>query len=81
MILAVHTTSLAAAYHLNILSESNQIPSREEILAVPYFNKLQKKMQEDLFFMGKIRKAIVFIHLADGHQKLPLKHCSTFVRH
>jgi len=47
-----HTTSLAAAYHLQLIDPSH-ILSKEEILAVPYFNKLRKKDAGKLFFHGK----------------------------
>lgn len=47
-----HTTSLAAAYHLNILSDTNLIPSKEEILSVPYFNKLKKKDAGEFIYHG-----------------------------
>ncbi|GGC78951.1 ABC transporter [Thalassobacillus devorans] len=48
-----HTTSLAAAFHLNILKPSQQPLSKKEILAVPYFNKLTRKDFGKLIFHGK----------------------------
>ncbi|MGX1434093.1 uncharacterized protein DUF3189 [Cytobacillus horneckiae] len=47
-----HTTSLAAAYHLNILSETNTLPNEKEILSVPYFNKLKKKDAGEFIYHG-----------------------------
>ncbi|MHC0038343.1 DUF3189 family protein [Pseudoneobacillus sp. C159] len=48
-----HTTSLAAAYHLNILNDSEKIPDRDTILSVPYFNKLSKKDAGNFIFHGE----------------------------
>ncbi|NRG44653.1 DUF3189 family protein [Bacillus sp. CRN 9] len=47
-----HTTSLAAALHLNILKPSNHY-SKEEILSVPFFNKLTKEDFGKLVFHGR----------------------------
>ncbi|WLR51940.1 DUF3189 family protein [Bacillus tianshenii] len=47
-----HTTSLAAAYHLNILKPSSNVLTKEEILAVPYFNKLKKEDAGKILFHG-----------------------------
>lgn len=47
-----HTTSLAAAYHLGILVPSTQIPTKEEILDLPYFNKLKKSDTGKIIFHG-----------------------------
>ncbi|MDM5225185.1 DUF3189 family protein [Cytobacillus sp. NJ13] len=78
-----HTTSLAAAYHLNILSESNQIPSREEILAVPYFNKLQKKDAGRFIFHGKDQEGNSVYTLGRRSSKITVKtlfhFCETLV--
>lgn len=48
-----HSTSLAAAYHLRLLSPSSHKLTKEEILSVPYFNKLTKKEVGKLIFHGK----------------------------
>ncbi|NMD71193.1 DUF3189 family protein [Bacillus sp. DNRA2] len=48
-----HSTSLAAAYHLKILDNPEKILSKEEVLAVPFFNKLKKKDAGKIFFHGK----------------------------
>lgn len=48
-----HTTSLAAALHLQIIKPSSFPLSKEEILAVPYFNKLTKQDFGKLIFHGK----------------------------
>ncbi len=47
-----HTTSLAAAYHLNQLPQSERKLTTEEILNVNYFNKLTKKDAGKLIFRG-----------------------------
>ncbi|QED47828.1 DUF3189 family protein [Cytobacillus dafuensis] len=46
-----HTTALAASYHLQILPE-NRILTKEEILNVPYFNKLNKSDAGKFIFHG-----------------------------
>lgn len=48
-----HTTSLAAALHLQIIKPESFPFSKEEILAVPYFNKLTKQDLGKLIFHGK----------------------------
>lgn len=47
-----HTTSLAAAYHLNLLP-TNRVLTTEEILSTPYFNKLKKSDAGRFIFHGK----------------------------
>ncbi|MGM7722328.1 DUF3189 family protein [Metabacillus sp. Hm71] len=47
-----HTTALAAAYHLNILKPSTRTLTKEEILAVPFFNKLTKQDSGKIIFHG-----------------------------
>jgi hypothetical protein len=48
-----HTTSLAAAYHLNQLPQSERKLTKEEILNVKYFNKLTHEDFGKLIFHGK----------------------------
>jgi hypothetical protein len=50
-----HTTSLAASYHLKLLvpSSSSRKLTKEEILAVPYFNQLNKEDAGKIIFHGK----------------------------
>ncbi|WP_280769468.1 DUF3189 family protein [Salipaludibacillus daqingensis] len=48
-----HTTSLAAAYHLKQLPQSERKLTSEEILNVDYFNQLTKKDFGKLIFHGK----------------------------
>ncbi|WP_042347418.1 DUF3189 family protein [Bacillus massiliigorillae] len=48
-----HTTSLAAAHHLEILKEPTYKLSTEEVLEVPYFNKLTKSDFGRLIYHGK----------------------------
>src|SRR6478609_5089033 len=47
-----HTTSLAAAYHLKQLPQSEKKLTSEEILNVKYFNQLTKKDFGKLIFHG-----------------------------
>lgn len=47
-----HTTSMAAAYHLNLLPQSERKLSTEEILNIPYFNKLTHADFGKLIFHG-----------------------------
>ena len=47
-----HTTSLAAAYHLKQLPQSERKLTTEEILNVKYFNKLTKEDFGKLIFHG-----------------------------
>lgn len=47
-----HTTSLAAAYHLKQLPQSERKLTKEEILNVEYFNKLSSKDFGKLIFHG-----------------------------
>ena len=47
-----HTTSLAAAYHLRELDQSERKLTKEEILHVNYFNKLTKKDAGKIIFHG-----------------------------
>lgn len=47
-----HTTSMAAAYHLNQLPQSEQELTKDQILNVNYFNKLTHKDFGKLIFHG-----------------------------
>ena len=47
-----HTTSLAAAYHLHKLP-TNRVLTKEEILNIPYFNKLDKSDAGKFIYHGK----------------------------
>lgn len=46
-----HTTAMAAAYHLKLIPEDRQL-TKEEILAIPYFNKLSASEMGELFYHG-----------------------------
>lgn len=48
-----HSTSLAAAYHLKLLTPTHKNLTADEILSVPYFNKLTKKDVGKLIFHGE----------------------------
>lgn len=47
-----HSSSLAAAYHLNLINEPSKILEKEDILNVPYFNKLKKQDAGRFIFHG-----------------------------
>lgn len=47
-----HTTALAAAYHLNQITQSERKLTKEEILNVKYFNKLTKEDSGKIIFHG-----------------------------
>ncbi|MBU5213262.1 ABC transporter [Bacillus obstructivus] len=65
-----HTTSLAAAIHLQILKPPFTSLSKEEILAVPYFNKLSKKDFGTFIFHGKDAEGNSVYTLARKSQNL-----------
>ncbi|KOP81856.1 DUF3189 family protein [Cytobacillus solani] len=65
-----HTTSLAAALHLKIISPSSFPLTKEEILAVPYFNKLTKKDFGKLIFHGKDQDGHLVYTIGRKSQKL-----------
>ncbi|WP_108669347.1 DUF3189 family protein [Peribacillus acanthi] len=48
-----HTSAIAAAYHLNLIKASNKTLTKEEILSIPFFNKLSKKDAGKIIFHGK----------------------------
>jgi hypothetical protein len=68
-----HTTSLAAAYHLNILTESKTVPDKNEILEVPYFNKLKKKDAGKFIFHGEDEEGNRIYTLGRRSSKLSMK--------
>lgn len=65
-----HTTSLAAAHHLNILTPPEHTLTKEEILAVPYFNKLTKSDFGKLIFHGKDEKGDLVYTIGRKSSKL-----------
>lgn len=65
-----HTTALAAAYHLKILNNTGEIPSKDEILSVPYFNKLNKKDAGRFIFHGKDDEGNIVYTLGRRSSKL-----------
>nr|WP_263327306.1 DUF3189 family protein [Neobacillus sp. Marseille-Q6967] len=67
-----HSTSLAAAYHLNIITEPSKILEKEEILAIPNFNKLKKKDAGRFIFHGKDDEGNPVYTLGKRRQKLVL---------
>lgn len=64
-----HTTSLAAAYHLNKLPTDRKL-TKEEILNVDYFNKLKTEDMGKIIFMESMNMVILYIRLDAAHQKL-----------
>ena len=65
-----HTTSLAAALHLQILKLSSTPPTKKEILAVPFFNKMTKRDFGKLIFHGKDSEGHLVYSLGRKSQKL-----------
>ncbi|KAB2335066.1 DUF3189 family protein [Bacillus mesophilum] len=65
-----HTTSLAAAIHLQIIKPSSFPLTKEEILSVPYFNKLTKKDFGKLIFHGKDHEGNPVYSIGRKSQKL-----------
>ncbi|TMW73308.1 DUF3189 family protein [Alteribacter natronophilus] len=47
-----HSTSMAAAYHLGLLNRTGDELTKEEIEAIPYFNKLEKQDAGEFIFRG-----------------------------
>lgn len=77
-----HTTSLAAAYHLGILRPS-QILTKEQILAIPYFNKLQKSDKGKIIFHGLDEEGNSVYTVGKGSSKylLPALHNLSLLLH
>ncbi|MFO1442699.1 DUF3189 family protein [Bacillus sp. Bva_UNVM-123] len=73
-----HTTSLAAALHLQILKPSSFPLTKEEILAVPFFNKLTKKDFGKLIFHGKDHNGHPVYTLGRKSQKLVIPSLTNF---
>ncbi|MFS0862071.1 DUF3189 family protein [Fredinandcohnia sp. 179-A 10B2 NHS] len=67
-----HSTSLAAAYHLNILNDPSKILEKDEILGVPYFNKLKKKDAGKFIFHGEDDEGNLVYTLGKRSSKLIL---------
>lgn len=65
-----HTTSLAAAYHLKLINDPSKILMKEEILAVPYFNKLTKKDAGKFIFHGEDEEGNLVYTLGKRSSKL-----------
>ena len=64
-----HTTSLAAAYHLNKLPTDRKL-TKEEILNVDYFNKLKTEDMGKIIFMESMNMVILYIRLDRGASKV-----------
>ncbi|MGG3806433.1 DUF3189 family protein [Metabacillus fastidiosus] len=73
-----HTTSLAAALHLQILKPPSTPLTKKEILAVPFFNKLTKKDFGKLIFHGKDRDGHLVYTLGRKSQKLVVPSLTDF---
>ncbi|MFQ3543931.1 DUF3189 family protein [Halobacillus rhizosphaerae] len=48
-----HTTSMAAAFHLNLITPTTEPFTKEQILSIPFFNQLTKKDAGRILFHGK----------------------------
>ncbi|MEH7443679.1 DUF3189 family protein [Bacillus sp. JJ1122] len=68
-----HTTSLAAAYHLKIIHDPNKIPGKDEILALPYFNKLNKEDAGRFILHGEDEEGNPVYTLGRRSSKLAIK--------
>jgi len=73
-----HTTSLAAALHLQILKPSSLPLTKEEVLAVPFFNKLTKRDFGKLIFHGKDSDGHLVYTLGRKSQKLVVPSLENF---
>ncbi|MFB6467195.1 DUF3189 family protein [Cytobacillus sp. Hz8] len=65
-----HTTSLAAALHLHLIHPSSFPLTKEEILAVPYFNQLTKQDFGKLIFHGEDQDGHLVYTIGRKSQKL-----------
>lgn len=63
-----HTTSLAAAYHLNKLPTDRKL-TKEEILNVEYFNKLKTEDMGKIIFHGIDENGNPVYTIDAAHQK------------
>ncbi|MBU7592874.1 DUF3189 family protein [Metabacillus halosaccharovorans] len=73
-----HTTSLAAAYHLNIVSNPEKVLDKKEILNIPYFNKLSKHDAGKFIFHGIDQDGHAVYTLGKRSSKLVLPSLSNF---
>ena len=67
-----HSTSLAAAYHLKVFNDPSKILEKDEILAVPFFNKLKKKDAGRFIFHGEDDEGNLVYTLGKRSSKLIL---------
>ncbi|ARI79212.1 DUF3189 family protein [Halobacillus mangrovi] len=65
-----HSTSMAAAYHLNLIDPSDKSLTPEDVLAIPYFNKLTKKDFGKLIFHGEDEKGNFVYTIGRSSSKL-----------
>ncbi|MDQ0270806.1 DUF3189 family protein [Cytobacillus purgationiresistens] len=73
-----HTTALAAAIHLQILNPSSTPLTKEEILGVPFFNKLTKQDFGKLIFHGKDSEGHSVYTIGRKSQKLVIPSLKEF---
>ncbi|WP_026560590.1 DUF3189 family protein [Bacillus sp. J37] len=73
-----HTTSLAAAYHLNLVNHPEKVLERDEILNIPYFNKLSKRDAGRFIFHGIDREGHSVYTLGRRSSKLVIPSLSHF---
>src|SRR5665647_137390 len=72
-----HTTSLAAAYHLNKLPKNREL-SKEEILSVDYFNKLQTSDMGKLILHGRDENGNAVYTIGCGASKVVIPALKNF---
>lgn len=73
-----HTTSLAAALHLQILEPTSTPITKDEILSVPFFNKLTKNDFGKLIFHGKDKDGNLVYTIGRKSQKLVVPSLKSF---
>ncbi|WP_338452417.1 DUF3189 family protein [Niallia oryzisoli] len=76
-----HSTALAAAHHLKILTSPTRKLTKEEILSVPYFNKLTKQDVGKFIFHGKDEEENLVFTLARKRDKLVVPALQDFCLH
>ena len=67
-----HSTSLAAAYHLKLINDPSKVLEKDEVLAVPYFNKLKKQDAGKFIFHGEDEEGNLVYTLGKRSSKLVL---------
>ncbi|WP_304341040.1 DUF3189 family protein [Metaclostridioides mangenotii] len=64
-----HSSILAIAYHLEMLDETRE-PTKEEILNLPNFNKLESRNRGELFYYGSDKDGNKVYTIGRGRSKV-----------